>query len=407
MPKISPNRMRAIDYWAGVPLCFLLTALTAPFRRRAAARPAPRRVLFIELSEMGSTILADPAMRLARRTWDAELHFVIFAGNAGSLALLSTVPKENVFTIREQSIATLALDTLRFLVWARRRRIDTAFDLELFSRYTALLTALCGAANRVGFYRFHNEGLYRGELLTHRVAFNPHQHIAKNFVALVAAAARPAETPYTKLHIDDDAIRLTRVEVGAAERDAMRRRVADTCPGFVAEHHRLVLINPNASDLLPHRRWPPAHFARLMRAILDRWPDAILLITGAPSDAALAGRLKAAVADPRVVDFTGRTSLAELPALYAIAAAMVTNDSGPGHFAAITDLPTIVLFGPETPRLYGPLGNSRALTANLACSPCVSAANHRRTACDDPQCMAAIQPEQVLAEVAAILDRPR
>jgi ADP-heptose:LPS heptosyltransferase len=185
---------------------------------------------------------------------------------------------------------------------------------------------------------------------------------------------------------------------------AMKRRVAEICPAFEPQRHRLILINPNASDLLPQRRWPPAHFARLMRAILDRWPEALILITGAPSDAVLAAKLKAAVDDPRVVDFTGRTALGELPALYAISALMVTNDSGPGHFAAITELPTIVLFGPETPRLYGPLGNARALTANLACSPCVSAANHRRTACDDPKCMAAITPEQVLAEVAAILD---
>jgi len=405
MAKISPNRMRAIDYWLGVPLCFLLTVLTAPFRR-AWTRPAPRRVLFIELSEMGSTILADPAMRLAGKLWGADLYFLIFAGNAASLALLQTVPKDNVFTIREDSLATVVADTVRFLGWARQRGIDTVFDLELFSRYTALLTALSGAANRVGFYRFHNEGLYRGELLTHRVAFNPHQHIAKNFIALVQAAASPAEeVPYTKTQIGDDAIALTRVTIADDAAAAMRRRVVELAPAFEPQRHRLVLINPNASDLLPQRRWPPAHFAKAMRTILDRWPDVVILITGAPGDALLAGKLRAAVEDPRVVDFTGRTALAELPALYAISSLMVTNDSGPGHFAAITELPTIVLFGPETPRLYGPLGNARALTANLACSPCVSAANHRRTACNDPKCMAAISPEQVLGEVAAILDR--
>ena len=405
MSKISPNRMRAIDYWVGVPLCFLLTVLTAPFRRRAAPRPAPKRVLFIELSEMGSTILADPAMRLAARTWAADLHFVIFAGNVGSLALLNTVPKANIFTIREGSIVTLAIDTVRFLMWTRRRRIDTVFDLELFSRYTALLTGLSGAANRIGFHRFHNEGLYRGELLTHRVAFNPHQHIAKNFMALVAAVSSPAEEiPYTKTHIADEAIALKRVEADPMACYAMRRRVAESWASYDPARHRLVLINPNASDMLPQRRWPPAQFARLMRGILDRWADAVILITGAPSDGPLAGKLKAAVDDPRVVDFTGRTTLAELPALYAIASLMVTNDSGPGHFASITDLRTIVLFGPETPRLYGPLGNARALTADLACSPCVSAANHRRTACTDPKCMAAIQPDQVMAEVAAVLD---
>jgi ADP-heptose:LPS heptosyltransferase len=405
MAKISPNRMRAIDHWVGVPLCFLLTILTAPFRR-AWSRPTPRRVLFIELSEMGSTILADPAMRMAARLWGAELYFLIFAGNAASLSLLQTVPKDNVFTIREDSLATVTVDTLRFLVWARQRGIDTVFDLELFSRYTALLTALSGAANRIGFYRFHNEGLYRGELLTHRVAFNPHQHIAKNFIALIlAAASQVEEVPYSKTHIGDEAVALTRARVAEDAAAAMKRRVAEVAPAFDPQRHRLVLINPNASDLLPQRRWPPAHFAKAMRTMLDRWPDVVILITGAPSDALLAGKLKAAVDDPRVVDFTGRTALAELPALYSISALMVTNDSGPGHFAAITELPTIVLFGPETPRLYGSLGNTRALTADLACSPCVSAANHRRTACNDPKCMAAITPEQVLGEVAAILDR--
>jgi ADP-heptose:LPS heptosyltransferase len=85
---------------------------------------------------------------------------------------------------------------------------------------------------------------------------------------------------------------------------------------------------------------------------------------------------------------------------------MVSNDSGPPHFAAVTDMPTIVLFGPETPALYGPLGRMTAITAGLACSPCVSAANHRRTACTDPVCMAAIAPERVLVTVAEILDAP-
>ena len=41
---------------------------------------------------------------------------------------------------------------------------------------------LSGAKRTVGFYRFHGEGLYRGEMLTHRVNYNGHIHIAKDFV---------------------------------------------------------------------------------------------------------------------------------------------------------------------------------------------------------------------------------
>ena len=63
--------------------------------------------------------------------------------------------------------------------WTRRNAIDTVVDLELFSRFTGLLTGFCGADRRIGFYRYNNEGLYRGDMLTHRVAYNPHIHIQK------------------------------------------------------------------------------------------------------------------------------------------------------------------------------------------------------------------------------------
>src|SRR5262249_56151866 len=104
-----------IDRWAGVPLCALATLLVRlrdGFRPRTA-RPA-RRVLFVELSEMGTTILAEPAMRKARRELAAETYFVIFARNVASLQLLGTFPPENIFTISDKSLFALAGDTVRF-----------------------------------------------------------------------------------------------------------------------------------------------------------------------------------------------------------------------------------------------------------------------------------------------------
>jgi ADP-heptose:LPS heptosyltransferase len=399
------DTMRAIDRWVGIPLTFLLTLFLFPFGRGGRAKP--KRILFIELSEMGSTILADPAMRKAKNALGGELFFVIFKRNAASLDLIGTVPRENIRTIREDSIFSLAIDTLGFLLWTRRNKIDTVVDLELFSRFTALLTGLSGASNRVGYYRFHNEGLYRGELLTHRVAYNPHIHISKNFVALINAliAATP-EVPYSKTVIADDEITLPRLVAGGHEAQAIEARVAGVFPPFEPARHRLVLLNPNASDLLPQRRWPVEHFAQLGRRIVERWEDAVILITGAPDEAAGAEDLRQRIGHARALNFAGRSAFSDLPLLYSISTLMVSNDSGPAHFAAVTDMPTIVLFGPETPALYAPLGRTRAISAGLACSPCVSAANHRKTACADPVCMAAIPPERVLAAVAEILDAP-
>ncbi len=403
--------MRKVDYFAGVPLC----ALATPFVKLASLFSShiskqnsltPRKVLFIELSEMGSAILVDPAMRKMQTAANAELFFVIFKGNAASLRLLNTVPVSNVFTIRENNLWNLAIDSLRFLLWTRKNNIDTVIDLELFSRYSALLTGLCGAAKRIGFHAFYNEGLYRGAMLTHRVAYNPTLHIAKNFIALVnAALSNKQETPYSKTIIDDSEIRLARAPVVENVMTAMRNRICEEFPSYDETRHRIVLINPNASDLLPQRRWLPEHFVTVMRDLLTNSEDLLVLITGAPAEREQAENLKQQVAHERCVNFAGKQKLEELPALYQMAELMLTNDSGPGHFSSVTDLRTFVLFGPETPLLYGSLGNSTPIYAGLACSPCVSAANHRKTPCNNNVCLQVIKPEAVLSQLREALTK--
>lgn len=392
--------MRKVDYYAGIPLAFLITPivrLTDLFRRRAIK---PSNVLFIELSEMGSTILVDPAMQKLKTQGGANLFFVIFKKNKPSLELLNTVPEENIFTINESGLIGLAVDTLRFLLWTRKKRIDTVIDLELFSRFTALMTGLSGAANRIGFYSFHNEGLYRGEMLSRRVAYNPFIHISKNFVALInAALSDNEEIPFSKTLVTDDEIRLQKISYPEAELQAMHDHVQAVYPDYRQEQHKIVLINPNASELLPQRRWMPDRYIKLAQMILDHDPQCIVLLTGAPSERDEAEKMAQLVGNTRCVNFAGELKLVELPVLYSISQVMITNDSGPGHFSSITNMPTLVLFGPETPALYGSLGNSEAIYAGLACSPCVSAWNHRKTPCQDNVCLRAITVDQVFEQV--------
>ncbi|WP_417908821.1 glycosyltransferase family 9 protein [Candidatus Electronema sp. PJ] len=402
---MNVDTMRFIDRWLGIPLTFLLTLiLRLSERLRPLAAKQPQRLLFIELSEMGSTILADPALRKARKELNAELFFVIFAKNRASLDLTRTIPSENIFVLRESNIFTLAKDTVLFLRWTREQQIDTVLDLELFSRFTALLTGASGAVNRVGFYRFCNEGLYRGEMLTHKVAYNPHQHIAKNFIALVnSLLASEPELPYCKQRISDAEIVLPTISFPPAELATMHARVAEYYPDYRPGSHRIVLINPNASDMLPQRKWMPARYVELMRRIVNTVPDVLVLVTGAKKEHGEAAHLCTCVDHPRCLNFAGAIPLEQLPLLYSIAFFMVTNDSGPGHFSSITPLRVFVLFGPETPTLYGSLGNATAISAGLACSPCVSAANHRKTPCTDNQCMRAITVDQVFSLVRPLL----
>jgi len=399
------DTMRKVDYFAGIPLCFFATFFVWFTQLFYAKNIKPTKVLFVELSEMGSAILVDPAMRKMQKT-GAELFFVIFKSNAASLRLLGTVPESNVFTIRENNVWNLATDSLRFLHWTRKNNIDTTIDLELFSRYSALLTGLSGAVNRIGFHAFHNEGLYRGAMLSRAVAYNPHMHIAKNFIALVnAALTDKTELPYSKTIINDSEIKLECAPINESSIAAMHNRIREDYPNYDEKKHRIILINPNASDLLPQRRWMPENFVSVMHHLLTDNESYLVLITGAPAERGQAAALKAQVAHERCINFAGRQLLTELPALYQIAELMLTNDSGPGHFSSVTNLKTFVLFGPETPALYGSLGNSTPIYAGLACSPCVSASNHRKTPCTDNVCLQAIKPEAVTKQLREALSK--
>ncbi len=404
---ISVNTMRAIDHWVGVPLCAMvspLIALTDAIKNIFSRGPeTPKKLLFIELSEMGSAILVDPAMRNAKAR-GAELYFLIFKSNRASLTLLNTVKPENIFTIDSSSLGGLIKDTLRFLILARKHRIDTVIDLELFSRFTALLTGMCGARRRVGYHIFHGEGLWRGFMLTRKVHYNPHIHITKNFLSLIHAAfAQKIEVPFSKIEIPDSEVRLEQAIIDPSALEKVRTRIEKLAKeaniNYTPGKERLILINPNASDLLPQRRWAQQRFSELIQATHQQYPNDLILITGSPAEFDYVEKVRAVANVKNALNFAGQVSFAELPPLYTLSDVMVTNDSGPGHFSAVTPLRTVVLFGPETPALYGSVGNSIAITANLACSPCVSAANHRKTPCHDNVCMQAITVPQVLDKV--------
>ena len=405
--SISVNTMRAIDHWVGVPLCAVASPLVALLdgvkNIFSRGTDAPRKLLFIELSEMGSAILVDPAMRNAQAR-GAELFFLIFKSNRASLTLLNTVKPENIFTIDSSSLGGLIKDTIAFLLVAHKHRIDTVIDLELFSRFTALLTGLCGARRRVGYHIFHGEGLWRGFMLTRKVHYNPHIHITKNFLSLIHAAfAKEIEVPFSKIQIADSEIRLEQAVINPLVLSQVRERIeklaADTGIQFKQGQQRLILVNPNASDLLPQRRWAQQRFSELIQGLNQRYPDDLILITGSPAEFDYVEKVRTVANIKNALNFAGQVTFAELPPLYTLSDVMVTNDSGPGHFSAVTPLRTVVLFGPETPALYGSIGKSIPITANLACSPCVSAANHRKTACHDNVCMQAITVSQVLEKM--------
>jgi len=403
---LRTTTIRFLDYWLGIPACGFLSLLRAIRRSLGGDQPrqgegGPQRILFLKFIEQGATVLAQDAIHRATQAVGRDnLYFAVFESNRAILDVLGTVPAVNIISIRDQRLTTFVGDFVKAAATVRRKRIDTVIDMEFFSRASAIFTFLTGAAIRVGLHRFTGELPYRGDLMTHRVQYLPHLHISLQYSVLVEAAFHdPRELPMLKVPLSQ--IGLTpspppRFVPDPIEIQRMRERIG------LGNAQPIIILNPNASDLLPLRKWQTEKFKALAERILASYPSALIVLTGAPSEREAADRLCREMGSARVVSMAGQTSLRELLTLYSVADVLVTNDSGPGHFSALTPIRAIVLFGPETPRLFGPLPPaSTVIWKELACSPCVSVFNHRLSPCTNNLCMQSISVDEVFDAVRA------
>jgi ADP-heptose:LPS heptosyltransferase len=167
----------------------------------------------------------------------------------------------------------------------------------------------------------------------------------------------------------------------------------------------LILLNPNCSDLLPLRRWPIERYTDLARRLLRRYPEVHVAMTGGPSEGDAVATLVEQVGSDRCFNLAGRTTLRQLLVIYGLAEVLVTNDSGPAHFATLTPIDVVTLFGPENPRLFAARTiRNHVFWAGITCSPCVSALNGRTSPCKDNVCMQRIDVDRVFEEVCKIYE---
>src|SRR5436305_4892911 len=402
---VGISTLQRTDRWIGAPLCAILTLLRRIFE--SAGRPAPRqvqRILFVKFAEQGSTVLAFPAIRRAVEMVGREnVYFVVFEDNRFILDVMEIIPEENVITITTHSPFGLALGALRAVRRIRKLRIDAVVDMEFLTRFSAMLTFVTGAKTRAGFHTFFGDGPYRGDLMTHRLLYNPHLHTSQMFEAMVEALTRdPSVLPTFDFRPSANQP-LARFRPSLSELAEINALLQRENPRIGSAP--LILLNPNASDLLPLRRWPSLRYVELAQRLLERYPELFIGFTGAPAEAGANTQLSMQVGSDRVIALAGKTTLRQVLVLYTRSEILVTNDSGPAHFASMTPIRVVALFGPETPALFAARSpNATAMWAGIACSPCVNAYNNRQSVCRNNLCMQAITVDDVFEEVTRIYD---
>lgn len=398
--------VRWVDVNIGRVLCFLLTVwrkLTLIFGK---PKPQPpKRILFIKFIEQGATVIAYSAIKRAIDELGKEnVFFCVFEANRPILDLINVLPPENIITINDQSLSSFTLASLKALVQIRRLKIDATVDMEFFSRASAIFAYLSGARQRVGLHRYTSEYSYRGKLMTHEVQHNAYLHTARAYALLVACLFRDEqETPAPKMQKELLPVIIPRFKAEPEKAAAFRQKLATEAGRELPE--RIILINTNSSDMLPLRRWELEKFTQLTSRLLQTQPDALMVLTGTAEEAANAQKIQEQLTSSRLISLAGKTSMEELLYLFNMADLLITNDSGPAHFASMTQTEVLVLFGPETPQLYGPVGDRiHIIWKALSCSPCINAINHRFSPCTDNQCMRQITVEEVYKKAVEILD---
>ena len=263
-------------------------------------------------------MLAQDAIRLAvREVGRDNVFFCVFESNRAILDVLETVPARNILSIRDRALAPFLADFLRAAWYVRSHRIDSVIDMEFFSRASAIFAFLSGAANRVGLHRFTGELPYRGDLMTHRVQYLPHLHIAVQYSILVEArvSRSPDDEPLLKVPLERDS--RAPAPAAASVRPDGRRSSQRMRARLAAPRRRpIVLLNPTPAICCRCGSGRPSDSSTLAQARARRLPERLV---GSPARRRSAPPRKSCAAtlgSPRVVSVAGKTTLRELLTLY-------------------------------------------------------------------------------------------
>ena len=391
---------RTIDRYLGTVICRVLTWWSRLQRPASGPPPAPGIVVIL-LSEMGSLVLARALFeKLLSISPRVRIHAMVFERNREALELLDVIPPENILTVSDRTLPNFALDSLKAIIAMRRSGIDIAIDAELFARVSSIFSFLSGAGIRVGFHPHTQEGLYRGDFINRAVLYNPYHHFSVQLLSL-ADAITSNTIPGNKNRLSELPPAPPPPPVAADEIKGMRDRLSADYPRI--GNRRLVLVYPGGG-ILPIRAWPIANFLEICRQLIQR--GFAVGIIGLATDRVLADQIVQDSHDEACINLAGYTrTLKELIGLFHLSDLLITNDGGPGHLASLTPIRTIMLFGPETPQLYRPLGDNTVIFHEpVGCSPCLTAYNHRNSPCDGENiCMQLISADRVLQAALSIL----
>ena len=157
--------------------------------------------------------------------------------------------------------------------------------------------------------------------MTHRLNYNPHLHTSQMFEVMVGAINLPAKD-MPRLNMNLPKPRRVESRFMPSEEELNEFKAVLESEAGTRNYSPLILLNANASDMLPLRRWPAERYVELACRLIEKSPAVHVAFTGAPDETEYSQKLVKTVGSQRCFSMTGKTTLRQLLMLYCLADAL-------------------------------------------------------------------------------------
>ena len=367
--------------------CRLIKPLVTRFR--PFQKESVKEIVVAKYVGLWSILLTQKLLLTLRENFpEAKITFLTFDMNERLLALMNHLV-DHVLVVKTSSAGALIRSSFKAVSLLKKRRIDLYFDLEFFSRFSAIMCFFSQPRTAVGYESLVLSS--RTSLYNYPAKLISYVHMSENFTnqarTLGLKVIESVDCPTIKLA--DLLVEQTRKKIGS----------------FGLSSREFIIFNANTSEAARHlRRWSDEKWARLAEFTLKK-KGAPIVFTGLSEDRGLVENIISSIrqqgSDSLVYNFAGKLDLHEFFALLSLSRLVVTVDSGAAHFAISLKKPTVILFGPEWPGLYGyQIPYCRMVYKAVFCSPCYNIHHGKKVICrNENRCMTTITPEEVFKEM--------
>jgi len=319
----------------------------------------PFRILIRSSNWLGDAVMSVPAVRAIKNGRpDAHVTILTPAKIAPMWKLISEV--DDILSLPNKSL----FSATRLI--ARQARFDVAI---LFPNSLRVALEARRIPRKVG-YRGHSRSWLLNQIVREPRCSGPPEHHATRF-----------------LRIADDC---------GADVDLTRGAQPPLPQTSNSKNQKSLGLCPSA-EYGPAKRWLPERFAEAAATISEQ-SNARWILFGTSKDKAI-GNTISTVLGENCVNRIGQTTLDELIAELRDCRALLTNDTGTMHLAALLGVPVVAVFGSTEPALTGPLGSGHTIVRHhVECSPCFL-----RDCPIDFRCMKEIAVPEVVKAVMSIL----